>query len=149
MAKNRSETLAVHNEVPSAHSTIPGVPKVLVWEIRHVLKRLLKPVAMFSCFNNSPPEPQNHHKNEKWCQKSWETKQKPQLTLPSHPSRHAHKWPICGGGVSVQKCLLSINWLMSWKSVSHHKSPDAFVELMVRASYSDKHGAKREPLNFV
>lgn len=143
--------ISVYGEILSAPSTIPGVSKVLAWGVRHVLKRLLRPVAMLSCFNTSPPKPQNHHKNEKLCQKIMRNQAEIAADPPfsaACPSRHAHKRPICHSAVSVQKCLLSINWLISWKSTSHHKSLDAFVELMVRTLYSDKHGAEREPLNF-
>jgi len=46
MAKNRYEMLPVHGGTLSAHSTIPGVSKLLAWGVRHVLKRLPKPVTM-------------------------------------------------------------------------------------------------------
>lgn len=66
----------------------------------------------------------------------------------AHPARHARKRPICRSAVSVQKCLLCINWLISWKSTSHHKSLDASVELLVRTLYSDEHRAQGESLSF-
>lgn len=101
----------VHWQGLKTQSTIPGVSTILVRGVQHALKRLPKPVEMLHALIPLHPSLKITTKMRNNVKSWWETKQKRQL---AHPGR--------------QKCLLSINWLRSWKSMSHHESLDAFVE---------------------